>query len=89
MNTYVPESRSEPTATRDVDGLYAAGDVVSDLHQLSDIHLRECGWVDPGKLGIGGPFQDDRRPDACELPALPTRDLVGDEAIVLAGPDDE
>jgi hypothetical protein len=34
----------------------------------------------PRQLGIGGPFQEVRRPDACELPAPPTPDLVGDEA---------
>src|SRR4029077_14115037 len=36
----------------------------------------------PGKLVNRRSFI--RRPDACELPALPTRHLVGDEAIVLA-----
>jgi hypothetical protein len=40
----------------------------------------EARNITSGKLDI-------RRPDACELPALPTRDLVGDEAIVLAGPE--
>jgi len=38
----------------------------------------EARNITPGKLGIRDLFQDDRRPDAFELRALPTRDLVGE-----------